>query len=256
MQAGIQDQCAIAVSNFQGDYWHQSRRPLTSLAFVTPLLLCYEFGVLWLGPQAMRNGADVWLRQFLDVLGFSQYFLLPALTVALLAGWHHLTQEPWKVSPSVLWTKFAECAMLGIALVVIARVQGSLLSLVTHAAAPPVMHASWGPAVQDVFQRFVSFLGAGIYEELLFRLMLLPAVAGVLRWCGVPLGWSLAASAVLTSLTFSGAHHLGALGEPFTWYAFGFRTIAGLFFAALFLYRGFGITAGTHAAYDILVGVL
>jgi hypothetical protein len=31
--------------------------------------------------------------------------------------------------------------------------------------------------------------------------------------------------------------------------------VAGVFFALLFLYRGFGITAGTHALYDILVGI-
>ena len=28
--------------------------------------------------------------------------------------------------------------------------------------------------------------------------------------------------------------------------------LAGLFFAAVFLYRGFGIAAGSHAVYDIL----
>jgi membrane protease YdiL (CAAX protease family) len=55
---------------------------------------------------------------------------------------------------------------------------------------------------------------------------------------------------------FAGAHHLGTLGEPFQWYAFLFRTMAGAFFAALFIYRGFGIAAGTHAAYDMLVGLI
>src|SRR5262245_22299143 len=60
----------VAVDAFRGDYWQQSRRPLVSLAFVVPLLLIYEAGILWLGPQAMRNGADVWLRQLLDLLGF------------------------------------------------------------------------------------------------------------------------------------------------------------------------------------------
>src|SRR3990170_3082495 len=48
-------------------YWRESQRPLVSLAFVLPLLVVYEGGVLWLGPAAMRNGADVWLRQLLDL---------------------------------------------------------------------------------------------------------------------------------------------------------------------------------------------
>ena len=68
--------------------------------------------------------------------------------------------------------------------------------------------------------------------------------------------WSLAGSAIATSLIFAAAHHVGPLGEPFQWYAFGFRCVAGVFFATLFIFRGFGIAAGTHAAYDILVGLI
>jgi membrane protease YdiL (CAAX protease family) len=246
---------SIAVGKFCGGYWQQSRRPLTSLAFVTPLLIIYELGVIWLGPRAMRNGADVWLRQLLDVLGFSQYFLLPLLTLGLLAGWHYVTREPWRISPSVLYTKLTECVLLAVALVVVARIQANLQALVTREPPPAVLHAALGSSLPSIFRRWVSFLGAGIYEELLFRLMMVPLLAQFLRWCGCRLTWSWAGAAVLSSLIFAGAHHIGTLGEPFQWYAFLFRATAGLFFAALFLYRGFGIAAGTHAAYDMLVGL-
>jgi hypothetical protein len=246
----------VSVDAFRGDYWQQSRRPLVSLAFVAPLLLLYEAGILWLGPQAMRNGADVWLRQLLDLLGFSQYFLLPLLTVGLLAGWHHVTRDPWRVSPKVLYAKFTECLLLAVTLVIIARVQADVQSLMTHQPPPAVLHASLGTGIASFCRRFVSFMGAGIYEELLFRLMLLPAVAALLRWLGCKPIWSLAGAAVLTGLIFAGAHHIGTLGEPFQWYAFAFRSIAGIFFGALFLSRGFGIAAGTHAAYDMLVGLI
>jgi Type II CAAX prenyl endopeptidase Rce1-like len=246
---------SVALNKFRGDYWQQSRRPLTSLAFVTPLLIVYEAGVLWLGPQAMRNGADVWLRQLLDLLGFSQYFLLPVLTLGLLAAWHHVTQERWRVPVGILYAKLAECVLLAVALVVIARVQANLQALVTCQPPPAMLHASLGMYFESLCKRFVSFTGAGIYEEMLFRLMLLPLVAWVLRSCGAKPAWSLAGAATTTSLIFAGAHHVGPLGEPFQWYAFLFRSIAGLFFATLFIYRGFGIAAGTHAAYDILVGL-
>jgi membrane protease YdiL (CAAX protease family) len=255
MQAEIGTSNAAA-KPFRGDYWQQSRRPLASLAFVTPLLVCYEVGVLWLGPQAMRNGADVWLRQFLDCLGFSQYFLLPLATVGLLAGWHYVTREPWRISAGTLYTKFAECALLAVALVVIARVQANFLSLVTQEPPRAVMHAAMGGFIENTFRRFVGFMGAGIYEELLFRLLLLPVAVGALKWLGCSFQWSLIGGAIATSVFFAAAHHLGTLGEPFQWYAFLFRTVAGGFFAALFIYRGFGIAAGTHAAYDILVGLI
>jgi hypothetical protein len=98
-------------------YIRESRRPLASLAFVIPLLLLYEGGIIILGPQAVRNGADVWLRQFLDTLGFSQYLLLPALTVGLLLAWHHVSREKWQVSAGVVYGMLLESAALGLMLV-------------------------------------------------------------------------------------------------------------------------------------------
>ena len=195
MQAAV-DKNTLAVNEYRGDYWQQSRRPLSSLAFVTPLLAIYEAGELWLGPQAMRNGADVWMRQLLDWLGFSQYFLLPLLTVGLLAGWHYLTRQPWRISVSVLYAKLAECVLLAVALVVIARVQGTLLSIVTPGQENWAMHASIGDVVEGVFRRFVVFVGAGIYEELLFRLMMLSLAAWLLRLCGCGSNLSLAGAAL------------------------------------------------------------
>src|ERR1017187_5910039 len=100
----------------RSDYWSQSRRPLTSLVFAGPLLAIYEAGLICLGPRAMRNGAEAWLRQMLDFLGFNAYFLLPALTVSILLGWHHVLRQPWQVSRKVLCGMAIECASLAPAL--------------------------------------------------------------------------------------------------------------------------------------------
>jgi hypothetical protein len=238
-----------------GDYWQQSRRPLTSLAFIAPWLVVYEIGVLALDRHAVRNGADVWLRQLLDLLGFSQYFLLPLLTVAILLAWHHLTQQTWRVSMGVLYTMLAECAALAVVLVIIARLQDSLLSVFM----PGMSHVAIRAAIWDSFAgwlgQIVGYIGAGVYEELLFRLMMVPAVAWLLKQCGCTTKQSLAGAVIVTSLLFAAAHHIGPEGEPILVRNFLFRTIAGIFFATLFVYRGFGIAAGTHALYDIVVSV-
>lgn len=238
-----------------GYYWQQSRRPLTCLAFVAPLLVLYEAGVLWLGPQAMRNGADVWLRQFLDLLGFGQYFLLPLLTVAILLGWHHTTGQKWQVVPGVLYTMFAECLLLALALVVIARLQGALLSMFVTAQPDWRVPASLSAAI-GATGKLIAYFGAGIYEEVLFRLMLLPLAVWGLRLAGCGPRLSLIGAIVATSLLFSAAHYIGPQGQPLDVSTFVFRSVAGGFFAVLFVYRGFGIAAGTHALYDILVGLL
>ncbi len=238
-----------------GYYWQQSRRPLTCLAFVAPLLVLYEAGVLWRGPQAMRNGADVWLRQLLDLLGFGQYFLLPLLTVSILLAWHHTTAQKWQVVPGVLYGMFAECLLLGLVLVVIARLQGALLSMFLSAQPDWPVQASLTAAI-GTGGKLIAFFGAGIYEEVLFRLTLLPLVVWGFRISGLGPRQALVGAVVATSLLFSGAHYIGPHGQVWDISTFLFRAVAGGFFAVLFVYRGFGIAAGTHAMYDILVGLL
>ena len=225
-------------------YWALSRMPLTSLVFILPLVLAYEGGVLFLGRSSPRNGADVWLRHILDALGFGEYFLLPVLTILGLLAWQHIEHDRWRFKPWVLVGMAAECLFLAVVLVGLARIQNRLWPLLL------------GPGLEGIFARFIGFCGAGLYEEVLFRLLMLPAVAWGLERIGTPPSSSVLWSAVITSLLFSAAHYVGPLGDSFELYSFTFRTMAGLFFALLFVVRGFGIAAGTHAAYDMLVGLL
>ena len=97
-------------------------------------------------------------------------------------------------------------------------------------------------------------LGAGLYEELLFRVVLV----GALLWGSKKLlGWGPVASGMLATmggaLIFSAFHYIGPYGDPFTIQSFTFRAIAGLAFSGLYVLRGFGITAWTHALYDVFL---
>jgi membrane protease YdiL (CAAX protease family) len=241
-----------------GSYFYESRRPLVSLVFVTPLLAIYELGVLWLGPNAMRNGAEVWLRTLLDGIGLGQYFLLPALTVGLLLAWHHASRQPWRVPSWVFGGMTSECLSLALLLVVIALVQGALGSWFAPAETPAVaaLPTPLASGLTDTVQRAISFFGAGIYEEVLFRLMLLPGLIVLLRLLGASAGQCVWGAIALSSLLFSAAHYVGPQGDIFNWFSFTFRFLAGGFFAMVFVYRGFGIAAGTHALYDIYVGLV
>lgn len=231
-------------------YWSVSRTPLTSLLFSLPLVLAYEGGVLLLGRGTPRNGADVWLRHALDGLGFGSYFLLPILTAIGLLAWHHVAHDRWRFSPAILLGMAAESLLWAVVLIGLARLQEGLWLRVD---ARLVAAAGAGP-LEGLLARFVGYCGAGLYEEVLFRLLLLPAIIWFLKKAGFAGAgvWGV----VLTSLLFSGAHYVGPLGDAFTLYSFAFRALAGIFFSILFLARGFGIAAGTHAAYDFLVGLL
>ena len=104
-----------------------------------------------------------------------------------------------------------------------------------------------------VLERLTLSIGAGLYEELLFRVVIVALLANGFRLLGigrVPAG---IVATVLGALLFSAFHYIGPLGERLELQSFVFRAIAGLAFSALYLVRGFGITAWTHALYDVAV---
>ncbi len=216
---------------------------MAGFVFISPLLVIYEVGVLVFGPEAVRNGADAWLRELLKLSGFGQYFLLPILTVCILLSWHYTTRQSWRISRGLLWGMTGECMLMALCLWLLLQLQGVLLQ------------TGAGSGITSTVARAVGFLGAGIYEELLFRLILLSATIWVLRRCKVGPRSSVVAAVAVTSLSFAVAHYVGPHGDSFDAFTFLFRSLAGVFFSVLFVYRGFGITAGTHAGYDILVGL-
>ena len=97
-------------------------------------------------------------------------------------------------------------------------------------------------------------LGSGLYEELLFSVLL---VSGLLlvarRMLGFTPGLANAFAVALGALIFSAFHYIGPYGDPLRLDSFVFRAIAGVAFSALYVFRGFGITAWTHALYDVMV---
>ena len=235
-------------------YWYQTRRPLPSLVFMIPLLTLYEVGVLWMcghDPDVLRNGADSWMRWALEQAGLSPVYILPAVIVLVFTVWQFSTREPWHIDGEVVLGMLTESLVLAVALMVIGRIQDiAFAQLETSPIA-----ASLGAPPPGV-EKLVCYVGAGIYEETLFRLLLLPAVYFCLTCVGFPSLLSITVAVTASGLAFSGAHFVGPGAEEFVWFSFIFRWVAGLFFAGVFVLRGFGIAVGAHAAYDILVGVL
>ena len=223
-------------------YWIESRRPLASLVFLAPLLIAYEVGVLLLGVQ---NGADAFMRWLLGSMGLGQHFLLPFLTVCVLLGWHYISRQPWQLSGGIISGMAVECVLLGICLRVIVFLQHVFFQVLREPAAA---------SIGGMLKNSVGFLGAGIYEEMLFRLILMSLVAWAIRRATARPRTSTIVAILVNSVLFALAHYVGG-GDVFRWFDFLFRFLAGVFFSLLFLFRGFGIAAGSHAAYDILAGM-
>jgi len=118
------------------------------------------------------------------------------------------------------------------------------------------METAAAQAPEPVLQQVISFIGAGVYEETLFRLVLFSGLTWFLRLADLPWPLSGLLATVGSALLFAAAHNFGPNGEPFDNSIFAFRTLAGIYFTFLYQYRGFGIAVGAHAGYDVLVGIL
>ena len=234
-------------------YWSSTRRPVPSLVFIAPILVAYEVGVAWLGgpsANALRAGADAWLRHGLGNLGLTDRWLLPMGLVSALLAWQAIDGRDWRFSPAFPPAMLFESVVWASTLVGLSR----LVDLgFAHLDGPGLLAAGVRPDALSVAP-LIGFLGAGVYEEALFRLALIPLIFRGLRLAMIPPLAACTMAITASSILFSLAHHAGTPGEAFTWFAFIFRWMAGVFFAWVFVIRGFGVAVGTHTAYDVLVG--
>ena len=247
-----------------GGYFEHSRGPLASLAFVLPLIIVYELGT---SGQALGGGgtrgtpqhviAFTLMQQFFGLFGATGRHLPGLAVVGILLAWHVARKDPWKVRWPTLGGMAAEGALLCLPLLALSVIVAHLFQRGLPLGLAGTMGAVGGrPAPSG--DLLVLCLGAGLYEELVFRLILLTLLSLLVKDLLLfPAGLTAAVVVVLSAVMFSSYHYLGA--ESFhwqsvaSWRTFAFRTLAGIYFGVLFLTRGFGVTAATHAAYDILV---
>lgn len=223
--------------------------------FVTPILLTYEFGVLWLGGSSAasyRTGADAWMRHVLAAVGLTDHWFLPFCLVVALLLWHVADRRDWRFAPSSLMGMGVESLVFAVALIGLSRVVD--IGFICLEKSPAVVMAAGTSTPAHPAAPLIGFLGAGVYEEALFRLALVPLFFGILRLLQMPTVLASSIAVTSSALLFSLAHHAGSPGEAFTWFAFIFRWLAGVYFAWVFVVRGFGVAVGTHCAYDVLVG--
>jgi hypothetical protein len=240
-----------------GTYWQASKAPRYSLLFALPLLIIYQILALLVPPGPggvdVRNGADILLQAVFVWLAGTwgpRLFMLCLIGVGAWIIAKDVRTHPGKLSPPVLGAMFVEALCLSLVFGIVV----SGLTVAVLGAPPPPMAIGLAQVNLNPWTMLMLSIGAGIYEELLFRVVLV----GLIAWAAHKLlGWRpLAAGIVATvlgALIFSAFHYIGPFGDRLDIFSFVFRTIAGLFFSALYLTRGFGVTAWTHALYDVFL---
>ena len=233
------------------DYFARSKKPLHILFFLAPLIVAYEIGAaVFLASDTSAITQDIrahrLLADFFEAFGVGGFYLPGvALTVVLLL-WHVLARHQWKVLPGTLVGMLLESAMWTLPLIVLAQ-----FVVAAPASAAAVALAESGGSLHDLplAARATIALGAGLYEELLFRLVAITLVhlllADVIR---MPSRWADILAVVAAAAAF-GVYH-----DDHANLAFYF--IAGVYFGGLFIARGFGIAVATHAVYDLVALLL
>ncbi len=281
----------------RNSYLERTSRPIYAIVFLLPFIVLYEVGTFLINTDVLNQSqvrvvAFVWLQHLLEYLSGSgrlAWMAPPLVVVVILAGLQVTSGKGWHFIAGDFLPMAIECILLAVPLIVLslflnrpAKPQGDIGQFADSATRIQIeatasyslgggnslLLAATGPARGTVKSKslladIVTGIGAGIYEELIFRLILICLLMlffqDVLRLTRKN---SLILSVLISAALFSAHHHVvfveGQFGRTaaFDWAEFGFRTIAGVYFAILFAIRGFAITAGTHAFYDIIATII
>ncbi|MEM9294296.1 MAG: CPBP family intramembrane glutamic endopeptidase [Planctomycetota bacterium] len=237
-------------------YWDRTRWPLQSLYFLLPLLLAYQLGAILLtsGDRLPPIFAESLLSQFFDLFGVTGVHLPGIVVVVVLLAQHAVTRDPWQAEPRLYLGMAVEAVLLAMPLLAFAallsRVGDPVAGITSALAAPPpedpVAAMTWK-------QRILIALGAGIYEELVFRLIAIAALHTVFyELLRLKNRTAVVASVVLSSAAFAAYHFVGP-SNPFDAARATLYVAGGAYLAAVYILRGFGVVVGAHAVYDIIV---
>ena len=226
-------------------YLLKSKTSFYSFLFTLPLFFLYEINILFLSWDdilVVRNGADFLMRNILEsfdiygLYGLGLVFFLGLLVTYIFFIKEDQQQE---VNVNFLFIMLAE---------------SMLWSVVLYFLLFKFMVLLMNPVGKTILQQVTLAIGAGIYEEFLFRVLLIAGLSGIL---GFVFMWDKTfkniIAVVLSGGIFSAFHFMGEYGDFFSMELFLIRFFAGLILGVLYIYRGFGITAYTHSIYDLIV---
>jgi hypothetical protein len=240
-----------AGKGFFRSYAEQTRNPVNCLVMVAPLFIIYQVGILF--THGWRNGADFVTPLLLDLVGGDRvyYSMINLAVLGLFAGFFFFLRERRTLAPKTVGLVLVEASIY-------AFIMGGVAARILFAVglSPPMQVLQAGPGhapPAGVLDSVVLSIGAGAYEELFFRLMLLGGALWVLKRTGLK-PWAGALIAVgATSLLFSVFHYVPFGMEPWQLWSFSFRLVLGALLAILYMGRGFAVAVYTHAMYDIFI---
>ena len=220
-----------------------------SLVVVFPLFLSYELLVLF---SSTMNGVDFVSRTMISLVdGNRVHYALIHLGIGLLVLGYVLYQRKRNrgIRISVL--------SLIVESLIYALLLGTTIRLfMIYVLGFEASAADSSLALGRIGESIVTSLGAGVHEELVFRLGVMTGLAAILRRFHVGHSSSVLVGLVISSVLFSAAHHIGPFGDPFSSDVFVYRVLAGASFGAIYYFRSLAHAVYSHVLYDLYVFIV
>ncbi len=238
-------------------YFSRTQRPLQSLIFLLPLLFVYELGTLYYATN-LDTGQSQFIRarsilaKLLDLFGAGGDYLPGLMLVVVLFVWHLARRDPWRFEWRLYGGMLVESFALALPLLVFGMIWGQRALQVVDGVGG-VSEYTWRAEI-------IFSLGAGLYEELVFRLMVIALIHMlVVDIFGLKHGAGAMTAIGMSALLF-GLYHFESCNvlawSGVEWARFVYIFIAGLYLAVIYVLRGFGVVVATHAIYDILIVIM
>jgi len=242
-------------------YGTESKKFYYSILFIIPFLIVYVIGLFKGAMGNYINGADAFFRMFgyflFNFIGVnvSKWLIGGVILIGIIIFISYLIIKRIRPKSYFLIIMLGETIVLSfiIALVVYFVLNRSLPDFFTFMPNPSVQEQMAFSGKIGFWSKIVSSFGAGIFEELLFRVLLLRVVYYFIAKSSQFFGddqTALIKAVIVSSVVFS-LFHLGS-GVSFPW---GYISIfiSSLVLSTIYITRGYGIAAGSHAFYDVFL---
>ena len=190
----------------------------------------------------IRNGADVLLRKMLATLGISGIYgmalmLLFGVVIAYFINKGKLKELRIRsnyflimIFESIIWSMLL-FAILSKGQLLLAKGTAKLL-----------------------LQQIVLSIGSGIFEEFVFRVLLVSGIALIVGlFVKKKYISKMSISIIIASIIFSVFHFTGEYADAPKISLFILRFVAGIVLGYIYIFRGFGIAAYSHSFYNLIV---
>jgi len=230
-------------------YFELSKNDFYSFLIIAPLVILYEFfGYInnFNSPLIIRNGADIYIKNFFQFFGYYSdiiytFFLIFFLLFIFIRNKNLFLSS--SINLVFLFGMIIESCIHSISLLGAMSISSSVLLMA-------------GQTSYSIFENIYLSIGAGVWEEILFRYTLVSiSIIMLSKVFNINFFGNYITAILISSSIFSWYHFMGPFGDSINFDIFMYRFIAGIILSLIFIFRGIGIAIYTHTIYDLYLVV-